>query len=135
MPSKSTNYVPQLTSAVNTKRGSRPVRLPVTSSHSYHGHLARTTLFSKIQKEQMPCASCTQCGCTRVSVAQPGSPLAELGDAELSALKTFRPWLQARGRNVVLVRPDRYVAALTTAEAFGSVVTSLADRHGGTEQA
>jgi hypothetical protein len=29
----------------------------------------------------------------------------------------LRPWFQARGRDVVLVRPDRYIAALTTALA------------------
>jgi 3-(3-hydroxy-phenyl)propionate hydroxylase len=38
----------------------------------------------------------------------------------------LRPWFQARGRNVVLVRPDRYVAAMTTADALGSAVTNLA---------
>jgi 3-(3-hydroxy-phenyl)propionate hydroxylase len=89
-------------------------------------------------------------------------PLAELNDAELAAVRTFRPrivriiesragerwrqqrcadpdtivvedvhnqlrpWFQARGRNVVLVRPDRYVAAMTTADALGSAVTNLA---------
>ncbi|MET8763554.1 FAD-dependent monooxygenase [Lentzea sp. NPDC004782] len=38
----------------------------------------------------------------------------------------LRPWFQARGRNVVLVRPDRYVAAMTTPDALGSAVTNLA---------
>lgn len=91
-------------------------------------------------------------------------PLARLSDAELSAVKTFRPrvvkvvesragerhhrqhcvdrdtvvvedvhnelrsWFQARGRNVVLVRPDRYVAAMTTADAFGPVITNLVEQ-------
>ncbi|MEU5262239.1 bifunctional 3-(3-hydroxy-phenyl)propionate/3-hydroxycinnamic acid hydroxylase [Amycolatopsis sp. NPDC021455] len=94
-------------------------------------------------------------------------PLAGLGDAELAAVRVFRPrvvkivesragrrhhrqpctdrdtvvvedvhnqlrpWFQARGRNVVLVRPDRYVAAMTTVGALGPVVTDLARRFGG----
>jgi 3-(3-hydroxy-phenyl)propionate hydroxylase len=38
----------------------------------------------------------------------------------------LRPWFQARARDVALVRPDRYVAAMTTAATLGSVVTNLA---------
>ncbi|WP_020646256.1 bifunctional 3-(3-hydroxy-phenyl)propionate/3-hydroxycinnamic acid hydroxylase [Amycolatopsis balhimycina] len=89
-------------------------------------------------------------------------PLAKLGDAELAAVKVFRPrivkivesragerhhrqhcadqdtivvedvhnelrpWFQARARDVVVVRPDRYVAAMTTADELGPVVTNLA---------
>jgi 3-(3-hydroxy-phenyl)propionate hydroxylase len=98
-------------------------------------------------------------------------PLAGLGDAELAAVRTFRPrivkivesragerhhrqqcadrdtvvvedvhnqlrpWFQARGRNVVLVRPDRYVAAMTTVAGLGPVVTDLAQRFGGRHRA
>jgi 3-(3-hydroxy-phenyl)propionate hydroxylase len=40
----------------------------------------------------------------------------------------LRPWFQARGRNVVLVRPDRYVATMTTPEDFGPRLTALADQ-------
>jgi 3-(3-hydroxy-phenyl)propionate hydroxylase len=40
----------------------------------------------------------------------------------------LRTWFQARGRTVVLVRPDRYVAALTTANDFGPTLTLLADQ-------
>jgi 3-(3-hydroxy-phenyl)propionate hydroxylase len=38
----------------------------------------------------------------------------------------LRPWFQARARDVVVVRPDRYIAAMTTADALGSAVTDLA---------
>lgn len=40
----------------------------------------------------------------------------------------LRAWFQARGRGVVLVRPDRYVAAMTTADELGSALVLLADR-------
>ena len=43
----------------------------------------------------------------------------------------LRPWFHARGRDIALVRPDRYIAALTTADALGSVVTNLAGQFGG----
>ncbi|MDX3192750.1 bifunctional 3-(3-hydroxy-phenyl)propionate/3-hydroxycinnamic acid hydroxylase [Streptomyces sp. MN03-5084-2B] len=43
----------------------------------------------------------------------------------------LRPWFHAHGRDIVLLRPDRYVAAATTAAAFGPVVTALAARFGG----
>src|SRR6185503_6858999 len=35
----------------------------------------------------------------------------------------LRPWFEARGRNAVLVRPDRYVAAMSTAAEFGPALT------------
>jgi 3-(3-hydroxy-phenyl)propionate hydroxylase len=38
----------------------------------------------------------------------------------------LRPWFQARGRNVALVRPDRYVAAMTTPAGLGPALTQLA---------
>lgn len=38
----------------------------------------------------------------------------------------LRPWFQARRRDVVLVRPDRYVAALTTPRRLGAAVRRLA---------
>lgn len=38
----------------------------------------------------------------------------------------LRPWFLARGRNVVLVPPNRYVAAMTTTDALGSAVANLA---------
>jgi 3-(3-hydroxy-phenyl)propionate hydroxylase len=40
----------------------------------------------------------------------------------------LRTWFHARGRDVVLVRPDRYVAALSTVDAFGAALTELTDR-------
>jgi 3-(3-hydroxy-phenyl)propionate hydroxylase len=94
-------------------------------------------------------------------------PLAKLSDAELAAVRIFRPrilkilesraghghhqqpcvdrdtivvedvhnqlrpWFQARGRNVVIVRPDRYVAAMTTADALGPVITHLTGQFAG----
>jgi 3-(3-hydroxy-phenyl)propionate hydroxylase len=97
-------------------------------------------------------------------------PLAMLSDAELAAVRIFRPrivkivesragerhhrqhcvdpdtvvvedvhnqlrpWFHARGGTVVLVRPDRYVAAMTTADAFGPVVTNLAGQFGGAQR-
>lgn len=89
-------------------------------------------------------------------------PLAGLSDAELAAVRSFRPrivkiiesragerwrrqrcadpetivvedvhnqlrpWFLARGRNVVLVPPNRLVAAMTTTDALGSAVANLA---------
>jgi 3-(3-hydroxy-phenyl)propionate hydroxylase len=38
----------------------------------------------------------------------------------------LRNWFQARGHDVVLVRPDRYVAAMTTVDGFGPKLTLLA---------
>ncbi|MGW4215329.1 bifunctional 3-(3-hydroxy-phenyl)propionate/3-hydroxycinnamic acid hydroxylase [Lentzea sp. NPDC004789] len=38
----------------------------------------------------------------------------------------LRAWFEARGREVVLVRPDRYVAAMTTAAEFGPALVLLA---------
>jgi 3-(3-hydroxy-phenyl)propionate hydroxylase len=38
----------------------------------------------------------------------------------------LRPWFHARRRDVVLVRPDRYVAAMTTPERLGAAVSRLA---------
>jgi 3-(3-hydroxy-phenyl)propionate hydroxylase len=38
----------------------------------------------------------------------------------------LRAWFQARGRDVVLVRPDRYVAAMTTADDLGPALVLLA---------
>jgi 3-(3-hydroxy-phenyl)propionate hydroxylase len=42
----------------------------------------------------------------------------------------LRTWFRAAGRDTALVRPDRFVAAMTTAETFGSALTRLADRYG-----
>jgi 3-(3-hydroxy-phenyl)propionate hydroxylase len=43
----------------------------------------------------------------------------------------LRTWFHARGRNAVLVRPDRYVAVMSTVDMFGPVLTQLADRYTG----
>jgi 3-(3-hydroxy-phenyl)propionate hydroxylase len=43
----------------------------------------------------------------------------------------LRAWFQARGRSVALVRPDRYVAAMTAREEFGPALVLLADRLAG----
>ncbi len=43
----------------------------------------------------------------------------------------LRAWFAERGRNTVLVRPDRYVAAMSTVDDFGPVLTRLADRYAG----
>ncbi|MBP2328205.1 3-(3-hydroxy-phenyl)propionate hydroxylase [Kibdelosporangium banguiense] len=43
----------------------------------------------------------------------------------------LRTWFQARGRNAVLVRPDRYVAAMSTVDDFAPALTRLADRFTG----
>ena len=40
----------------------------------------------------------------------------------------LRPWFQARGRSIVLVRPDRYVAVSAAPGQFGPSLTDLADR-------
>jgi 3-(3-hydroxy-phenyl)propionate hydroxylase len=37
----------------------------------------------------------------------------------------LRPWFQSRGRDVVLVRPDRYVAAMSTVDEFGAALSRL----------
>ncbi len=46
----------------------------------------------------------------------------------------LRPWFRSRGRDIVLVRPDRYVAALTTADALGSAITNLAAQLDGAQR-
>jgi len=38
----------------------------------------------------------------------------------------LRPWFQARRHDVVLVRPDRYVAAMTTPQRLGTALSRLA---------
>ncbi|NKE57390.1 bifunctional 3-(3-hydroxy-phenyl)propionate/3-hydroxycinnamic acid hydroxylase [Lentzea sp. PSKA42] len=43
----------------------------------------------------------------------------------------LRAWFQARSGNVVLVRPDRYVAAMTSAEELGDALALLAGRFTG----
>ena len=43
----------------------------------------------------------------------------------------FRAWFQARGRNALLVRPDRYVATMSAVDAFGPLLTQLARRYTG----
>jgi 3-(3-hydroxy-phenyl)propionate hydroxylase len=43
----------------------------------------------------------------------------------------LRAWFHARGRNAVLVRPDRYVAAISTMDTFGPALSRLADRFTG----
>jgi 3-(3-hydroxy-phenyl)propionate hydroxylase len=40
----------------------------------------------------------------------------------------LRPWFQSQGRSIALVRPDRFVAAMTDLDGFGSAITHLADR-------
>ncbi|HKS99705.1 MAG TPA: bifunctional 3-(3-hydroxy-phenyl)propionate/3-hydroxycinnamic acid hydroxylase [Rugosimonospora sp.] len=40
----------------------------------------------------------------------------------------LRPWFQQAGRNVALIRPDRYVAALTTPRSLGPALLRLAAR-------
>jgi 3-(3-hydroxy-phenyl)propionate hydroxylase len=42
----------------------------------------------------------------------------------------LRTWFRARGGDVVLVRPDRYVAAMTGVDGFGPVLARLANRLG-----
>jgi 3-(3-hydroxy-phenyl)propionate hydroxylase len=41
----------------------------------------------------------------------------------------LRTWFRARGRDAVLVRPDRYVAAMSTVDTFGPVLSRLTDRY------
>lgn len=41
----------------------------------------------------------------------------------------LRTWFRAAGCDTALVRPDRFVAALTTADAFGPALTRLAGRY------
>jgi 3-(3-hydroxy-phenyl)propionate hydroxylase len=40
----------------------------------------------------------------------------------------LRAWFRTRGRDVVLVRPDRYVAAMSTVDTFGPALTQLTGR-------
>jgi 3-(3-hydroxy-phenyl)propionate hydroxylase len=44
----------------------------------------------------------------------------------------LRPWFQARTGNVVVLRPDRYVAALTTPRGLGDALATLRERLGAT---
>jgi 3-(3-hydroxy-phenyl)propionate hydroxylase len=41
----------------------------------------------------------------------------------------LRPWFQARGRRIALVRPDRYVAVSASPGDFGRQVAELSDRY------
>ena len=43
----------------------------------------------------------------------------------------LRPWFQARGGDVVLVRPDRYVATMSTVDTFGPKLSLLAKQFTG----
>jgi len=43
----------------------------------------------------------------------------------------LRPWFRANGGDRVLVRPDRYVAAMSTPDGFGPKLSLLADQFTG----